>query len=67
MTEEEQAALVQRFVAAFDARPRWRAGLLFRLASGWVGWHWSAYNKRLCINLIPCCTIWVCLPGGNVP
>lgn len=44
-----------------------KAGILFRLASFWIGAHWSGFNKRLCVNLLPCCTIWVCLPGGNAP
>jgi hypothetical protein len=44
-----------------------RAGILFRLGSIWMGAHWSAQNKRLCINLIPCVTLWVVLPGGAVP
>lgn len=42
-------------------------GILFRLASAWVGWHYSPHNKRVCINLIPCVTFWVALPGGRVP
>lgn len=25
------------------------------------------YNKRHCINLVPCLTVWVRLPGGNEP
>jgi hypothetical protein len=44
-----------------------RCGLLFRWASAWVGVHYSDYNRRFCINLIPCVTLWVTLPGGNTP
>jgi hypothetical protein len=44
-----------------------RVGILFRLASFWVGAHWSPYNKRLCINLVPGVTLWVVFPGGNTP
>lgn len=44
-----------------------KAGVLFRIASLWVGVHWSSYNKRLCINLVPCVTFWITLPGGNTP
>ncbi|WP_445368845.1 hypothetical protein ACH5Y9_05505 [Methylomonas sp. BW4-1] len=40
---------------------------LFRLSSLWIGVHWSPYNKRLCINPLPCLTLWVVLPGGNAP
>lgn len=43
------------------------AGFLFRLASLWVGVHYSTYNRRFCINLIPCVTLWVTLKGGNRP
>lgn len=44
-----------------------KAGILFRLGSFWIGAHWSSYNQRLCINLIPCVTLWIALSGGNVP
>jgi hypothetical protein len=46
---------------------RWRAGVLFRLGSVWIGAHWSRANRRLCINLIPFVTIWVTAPGGVMP
>ena len=42
-------------------------GTLFRWGSFWVGLHWSPWNKRLCINLLPCVTVWVVFPGGNEP
>lgn len=42
-------------------------GVLFNMRSLWVGAHYSSYNKRLCLNLIPCVTLWVCAPGGNRP
>ena len=45
----------------------WRCGWLFRWGSCWVGAHWSSYNKRLCINFVPCVTLWVCMPGGITP
>ncbi|MCK9606225.1 MAG: hypothetical protein M0R33_07205 [Methylomonas sp.] len=45
----------------------WRAGWLFRPGSLWIGVHCSAYNKRLCINLLPCVTVWVVMPGGFAP
>lgn len=44
-----------------------RCGIICRLGSAWVGVHWSPYNRRLCINVVPCVTVWVTLPGGNVP
>jgi hypothetical protein len=44
-----------------------RAGVLFRLASLWVGIHYSRYNRRFCINLVPCITVWITLRGGNTP
>lgn len=42
-------------------------GLKVRLGSFWIGAHWSPQNKRLCINLIPCVTLWVVFPGGVKP
>lgn len=44
-----------------------KAGVLFRLGSAWVGVHWSPYNRRFCINLVPFVTVWITLEGGNVP
>ncbi len=44
-----------------------KIGLKFKLGSFWIGWHWSGYNKRLCLNLIPCMTIFFVLKGGNLP
>lgn len=46
---------------------RLSAGVLFRFASAWVGMHWSPYNRRLCVNLVPFLTVWVALPGGMRP
>ena len=46
---------------------RYAVGWLFNLSSLWVGVHYSQFNKRWCINLIPCVTIWVVAPGGNYP
>lgn len=42
-------------------------GLIFRLGSLWVGGHWSDENQRLCLNILPCLTFWVTVPGGQVP
>lgn len=44
-----------------------RSGIIFRKGSAWMGAHWSPFNKRLCINLIPCVTIWVTFKGGITP
>lgn len=44
-----------------------KIGILARKGSFWVGVHYSPYNKRYCINLIPCVTVWVTMPGGNTP
>lgn len=43
------------------------AGILIRWGSCWIGWHWSPRNRRLCINLIPCVTIWLVGAGGVAP
>jgi hypothetical protein len=43
------------------------AGILISKASFWMGMHWSRYNKRICINLIPFFTVWFCYSGGVTP
>lgn len=42
-------------------------GILFRLTSLWIGVHYSHREKRYCVNLLPCVTIWIALPGGQRP
>lgn len=42
-------------------------GILCRWHSFWIGAHWSPYNKRLCLNLIPFVTLWITARGGEVP
>ena len=44
-----------------------KIGILYRLGSCWIGAHWSPYNRRLCINLVPFVTIWVVGKGGVTP
>lgn len=44
-----------------------KAGILFRLGSAWIGAHYSPFNRRWCINLVPFVTVWVTLPGGLAP
>lgn len=44
-----------------------KAGLIFRKGSFWVGAHWSPYNRRWCINFLPCVTFWIALEGGRTP
>lgn len=48
-------------------KPGLKAGILFRWGSLWVGAHYNPYNKRWCINPVPCVTIWITLPGGKTP
>lgn len=43
----------------------WQIGFVFRPGSLWVGAHWSSYNRRLCVNLIPMFTIKITAPGGT--
>lgn len=48
--------------------PRKRSfGILFNSGAWWIGAHYSQYNKRLCINLLPCLTIWTCAADGKEP
>jgi hypothetical protein len=44
-----------------------RCGFLFQLGGVWIGAPYSRRNRRWCINLLPCLTLWVTLPGGNTP
>lgn len=44
-----------------------RTGLLINKRALWVGVHFSAWNSRVCINLLPCVTLWVTMPGGIEP
>lgn len=46
---------------------RFEWGVLLRKGSLWIGAHWSPQNKRLCLNLLPCVTIWFAMPGGLRP
>lgn len=52
---------------AVHAEVSLRIGVTLRAGSMWVGAHWSDYNRRLCVNLIPFLTIWITLPGGTEP
>lgn len=42
-------------------------GVLFNWRSFWVGCHYSRYNRRFCINLIPGFTFWITKKGGKRP
>lgn len=44
-----------------------KIGIICGFSRFWIGYHWSSYNKRLCINIVPFITIWVVFPGGTVP
>lgn len=43
------------------------SGWIFRKASAWVGLHYSEYNNRYCLNILPCITYWWIGEGGKVP
>lgn len=65
--EQHPRLVFLREVVHAQADGRIRAGILCRWASGWIGAHWSPYNRRLCLNLVPFVTLWLTLPGGKVP
>lgn len=44
-----------------------KCGWLFQIGGFWIGIHYSTYNRRFCINPLPCVTFWVTLKGGKVP
>lgn len=58
-----KAALAERNARVM----RLTCGVLFSLQSFWLGVHYSSYDRRFCINLLPCVTLWVALPGGYAP
>lgn len=42
-------------------------GITIRLHSFWIGYYYSPYNRRICINPIPFFTIWIVKPNGKSP
>lgn len=44
---------------------KFTVGIKFRIGSCWIGFHWSPFNKRLCLNLVPFITFWFVWPGGT--
>jgi hypothetical protein len=44
-----------------------KVGIVFQPLGLWVGAHYSAANRRWCINLLPCVTVWITLKGGREP
>jgi len=44
-----------------------RAGFKFQLGGCWLGVHYSHFNRRACINLVPCFTVWIAFQGGKTP
>uniref|UniRef100_A0AAU6W121 DNA ligase n=2 Tax=unclassified bacterial viruses TaxID=12333 RepID=A0AAU6W121_9VIRU len=42
-------------------------GVLVNWRALWVGAHYSPAHKRLCINFVPCVTVWWAKPGGYLP
>lgn len=61
-----ELAILGRKDAINPERTR-RFGVLFNPSAVWWGAHWSPSNRRWCINLLPCVTLWVTMPGGKVP
>lgn len=42
-------------------------GLLLNKHAAWVGLHYSRWNRRACLNVLPFVTIWLSLEGGTEP
>ena len=42
-------------------------GILLNPHAWWLGVHYSPRDKRFCINLFPCLTVWVAKEGGREP
>lgn len=61
------ALLIYFFIVVISFISNYKAGILFRLQSFWIGIHYSKYCKRWCINLIPCVTLYICKSDGMIP
>ena len=44
-----------------------QTGMLFNPRSFWMGFYYSKFNKRYCLNIIPAVTVWWCNKGGKKP
>lgn len=44
-----------------------KAGIIFQKGALWIGMHYSPAEKRYCINIIPCLTIWIATSEGRGP
>ncbi len=53
------------FTIYLAASRKW--GVLFRLRSFWVGVHYSDRDRRVCVSLLPCLTVWFVLRDGSAP
>ena len=42
-------------------------GWLIRFGSFWVGAHYSKRHRRVCINILPCVTLYIVAEGGDMP
>lgn len=43
------------------------SGVKFNKHALWIGMHYSDYNRRLCVTIIPGITFWIAWPGGRTP
>ena len=42
-------------------------GMLYNKHALWIGVHYSPANKRWCINVLSCLTVWFTKRGGDAP
>jgi ABC-type bacteriocin/lantibiotic exporter with double-glycine peptidase domain len=61
------ALIIYGFLIIISYLINYRTGILFRLASFWIGIHYSKSCKRWCLNLIPCVTLYVTRHDGVLP
>jgi len=59
--------LIYLLIISIAYLSKFKAGILIRLASFWIGIHYSKSCKRWCINLIPCITLYICKQDGQIP
>ena len=61
------ALIIYGLIIILSYISNYKVGILFRLASFWIGIHYSKSCKRWCINLVPCVTLYICKPDGYIP
>lgn len=63
----ERLCLIREICDREESADKANVKLLIDVTSCWIGVHYSKYNKRVCINVVPFVTVCVTLKGGRLP